>query len=244
MSTYSRVRSDPMTVLASPPAPRSISTSTKRSCGGKGALSCCACRRCAESDASRVGERRKEPPSKTVSPPMAIVHCPRSSCGAALPRKEPTAPTMRPTLGSLPATAVLTSGELTTALPTPRASSADGAPRTATRSTCVVPSPLRATSAASWSHTRFSAASNSASASSRSAVGAGSSTRPLEKRTSESSHMPRRLSAAVTCPTPSSSALAIAHTSCRRVSPPVRPRYRSTYCGGASSGQCTAWYGR
>mmetsp|Transcript_23992 Transcript_23992/g.78206 ORF Transcript_23992/g.78206 Transcript_23992/m.78206 type:complete len:201 (+) Transcript_23992:752-1354(+) len=66
----------------------------------------------------------------------------------------------------------------------------------------------------------------------------------LEKRTSESSHMPRRLSAAVTCPTPSSSALAIAHTSCRRVSPPVRPRYRSTYCGGASSGQCTAWYGR
>lgn len=32
-----------MTVLASPPAPRSISTSTKRSCGGKGALSCCAC---------------------------------------------------------------------------------------------------------------------------------------------------------------------------------------------------------
>mmetsp|Transcript_27628 Transcript_27628/g.86402 ORF Transcript_27628/g.86402 Transcript_27628/m.86402 type:complete len:464 (-) Transcript_27628:13-1404(-) len=186
MSTYSRVRSDPMTVLASPPAPRSISTSTKRSCGGKGALSCCACRRCAESDASRVGERRKEPPSKTVSPPMAIVHCPRSSCGAALPRKEPTAPTMRPTLGSLPATAVLTSGELTTALPTPRASSADGAPRTATRSTCVVPSPLRATSAASWSHTRFSAASNSASASSRSAVGAGSSTRPLEKRTSES----------------------------------------------------------
>ena len=88
----------------------------------------------------------------------------RSRSGAVRPKYEPTAATSRPTLGSLPATAHLKRGELTTALPTPRASSGVGAPRTATRMTCLVPSPLRATSPASCVHTAVSAASNSASA--------------------------------------------------------------------------------
>ena len=64
------------------------------------------------------------------------------------PRWSPTALTMRPTFGSSPNTAVLTSGELTTALPIAAACSAVPGARTATRITCSTPSPLRTTSAA------------------------------------------------------------------------------------------------
>ena len=56
--------------------------------------------------------------------------------------------TSRPTLGSQPFTAVLTSGELTTALPMAAARSSVPGASTATRIRCSTPSPLRTMSAA------------------------------------------------------------------------------------------------
>mmetsp|Transcript_14019 Transcript_14019/g.44909 ORF Transcript_14019/g.44909 Transcript_14019/m.44909 type:complete len:283 (+) Transcript_14019:409-1257(+) len=73
---------------------------------------------------------------------------------------------IRPTLASLPAMAVFTSGELTTALPIPWASWPVGAPCTCTRMTCCVPSPLRTTSWASSLQMRESASVKMASSSS------------------------------------------------------------------------------
>mmetsp|Transcript_14633 Transcript_14633/g.47824 ORF Transcript_14633/g.47824 Transcript_14633/m.47824 type:complete len:208 (-) Transcript_14633:690-1313(-) len=139
---------------------------------------------CADRLASVLGERRKAPAAKTSSPPMDMAHLLKSSPGAALPKKEPTAPTMRPMFGSLPAIAVLTRGEFTTALPTPRARSKVGAPLTAIRITWVVPSPFRATSAASSEQTDRRAAPNS----SRAASPAGS-TLACEDRTTRVSEV-------------------------------------------------------
>mmetsp|Transcript_5841 Transcript_5841/g.10108 ORF Transcript_5841/g.10108 Transcript_5841/m.10108 type:complete len:326 (+) Transcript_5841:392-1369(+) len=74
----------------------------------------------------------------------------------------PTTAISRPTFGSLPATAHLNSGELTTALPMARAASSDQHPLTATSSTWLVPSPFRTTSLARSRQIACSAARNSA----------------------------------------------------------------------------------
>mmetsp|Transcript_18215 Transcript_18215/g.55522 ORF Transcript_18215/g.55522 Transcript_18215/m.55522 type:complete len:208 (-) Transcript_18215:728-1351(-) len=118
---------------------------------------------CDESRASFSESRRKKPFSKIVSPPRRTTHGDDSSNRSALPRAPriwPTLPTMRPTLGSSPATAHFSSGPLTSARPSDRAAASLSSPRTATRSTWFVPSPFRTTWCASCARTSPSAASN------------------------------------------------------------------------------------
>mmetsp|Transcript_1815 Transcript_1815/g.5949 ORF Transcript_1815/g.5949 Transcript_1815/m.5949 type:complete len:210 (+) Transcript_1815:228-857(+) len=106
------------------------------------------------------------PRSKIVSPPSATRQGEPSSRSAASPRAPrswPTLATTRPTFGSSPATAHLSSGPLTTPRPSARAASTVASPRTVTRSTWFVPSPLRTTWCASWPSTSPSAASKVAS---------------------------------------------------------------------------------
>ena len=85
----------------------------------------------------------------------------RSVSGQCAPTCLPIACTRRPTLGSLPATAHLKRGALTTALPSARAEAKSTAFTTRTRITWRTPSPLRTTSSARSRHTRPSASSNS-----------------------------------------------------------------------------------
>mmetsp|Transcript_5518 Transcript_5518/g.22891 ORF Transcript_5518/g.22891 Transcript_5518/m.22891 type:complete len:401 (-) Transcript_5518:240-1442(-) len=123
---------------------------------------------------------RKAPSRKTVFPPSATRHRSRPSVvvvdgddgdddSRAVPRNWPTRATSRPTLGSLPATHVLSSGPLTTKRASRRARprSCSIAPRTRTRMTWFVPSPLRTTWCASCAQTRPSASRRSASSTPR-----------------------------------------------------------------------------
>mmetsp|Transcript_81367 Transcript_81367/g.225304 ORF Transcript_81367/g.225304 Transcript_81367/m.225304 type:complete len:252 (+) Transcript_81367:196-951(+) len=158
MDTYSWVRSEPSTTARPPPPPlRRTSTSTTRWCAGyRRPLSVAAERRCALSRRSLSLSSANRPSWKMTSPPMRQTH-PSAMGAPAVLSAWPTLPTSRPTLGSLPATADLKSGPLTTALATRAAVASSAAPSTATRMTCSVPSPLRTTCAARSRHTAPSA---------------------------------------------------------------------------------------
>mmetsp|Transcript_3857 Transcript_3857/g.11830 ORF Transcript_3857/g.11830 Transcript_3857/m.11830 type:complete len:215 (-) Transcript_3857:691-1335(-) len=124
----------------------------------------CACLKCALRAFSLAGSRSNSPSLKITSPAILTTHFSGIESPRA-PRTWPSLPTRRPTFGSLPAMAHFKRGPFKIARPSSRAArSSRESPRTVTRTTWFVPSPLRTMWCASCAQTAPRPSSNAAAA--------------------------------------------------------------------------------